>query len=185
MVSFPPDPTTTGTRPGRPPCGGRPVSRPDPSPSHPPSGGRGAARRAGAGRRGVQLEAEPVVRHRIDGRHQWLIGNLRGSGEPGPGAGRVRAGLGELRVGRPGFVLGTLRARPRRAPRWPAPTTAARPGTGWRHRPPLAAPLSDPSPEDAPTAISEVRFGDHLDGWAFGPRSGRPTTAASTGPSST
>jgi photosystem II stability/assembly factor-like uncharacterized protein len=46
-------------------------------------------------------------------------------------------------------------------------------GATWHGLPapsaPLAASLSDPSPDDAPTAISEVRFGDHLDGWAFGP----------------
>ncbi|MGZ4729282.1 MAG: WD40/YVTN/BNR-like repeat-containing protein [Acidimicrobiales bacterium] len=33
----------------------------------------------------------------------------------------------------------------------------------------LAASLRDPSSADAPGAVSEVRFGSHLDGWVFGP----------------
>ncbi len=66
-----------------------------------------------------------------------------------------------------GFVLGTA---PCATPPCTSMVATDDGGATWHGLPapaaPLAASLSDPSPDDA---ISEVRFGDHLDGWAFGP----------------
>jgi hypothetical protein len=46
-------------------------------------------------------------------------------------------------------------------------------GATWQRLPapaaPLATSLGDPSTDGAPDALSDVRFGSHLDGWAFGP----------------
>ena len=69
-----------------------------------------------------------------------------------------------------GFVLGTA---PCSTPPCTSMVGTDDGGATWHGLPapaaPLAASLSDPSPDDGPSAISEVRFGDHLDGWAFGP----------------
>lgn len=69
-----------------------------------------------------------------------------------------------------GFVLGTA---PCSTPPCTSLVATDDGGATWHGLPapvaPLAASLDDPSPDDAPGAISEVRFGDHLDGWAFGP----------------
>jgi photosystem II stability/assembly factor-like uncharacterized protein len=69
-----------------------------------------------------------------------------------------------------GFVLGTSRCSE-------APCTSMVAtddgGETWRGLPapaaPLASALDDPDPDGEPDAVSRVRFGDHLDGWAFGP----------------
>ena len=69
-----------------------------------------------------------------------------------------------------GFVLGTA---PCSTPPCTSLVATDDGGTSWHGLPapvaPLATSLSTPSPDDAPGAISQVRFGDHLNGWAFGP----------------